>query len=94
MALQLDDACAAVVMGMDRLILHARYMGDSTRYMHERSVAAIVKPNGPLNEHEEGQVKQLLKFFMDVPQTMFHDCLDACSPGDESASLSEVRLLL
>ena len=89
----LDDACAAMVMGMDRLILHARYMEDASIYMHDRTLAAITAPHGPLSHGEGELVHKLLEFFKDVPRTMFEDGLHACEPRDDSASPFEVRLL-
>ena len=74
----LDDACAAMMMGMDRLILHARSMGFVSLYIHERSAPAIVEPHGPLSEAEGTKVKHLLQFFKDVPRKMYEDALAAC----------------
>ena len=85
----LDDACAAMVMGMDRLILHARSMGYVSLYRHERSAPAIVEPHGPLSEAEGTKVKHLLQFFKDVPRKMYEDAWAACylQPHEESAKM-------
>ena len=90
----LHDACAAMVKGMDRLILHACYKEGDIHLVHQHLVRATVTPHGPLSEDEGELVKHLLLFFMDKPKTMFHDCLDACGSGDQFAGLSTVRLLL
>lgn len=69
----LDVACKALVKAADRLVMHAHYMYGSSLYIHKRSVAALLQPEGPLCKGEGEALDNLLGFFQRLPHALFQD---------------------
>ena len=86
----LEHACAAMVIAADRLLLHAHYMHGFSLYLHRRTVAAVVRPHGPLSEADAAVLEELLRFFKGLPEEMCRGGVDSWDPRNPGASLCQV----
>ena len=71
----LDVACKALVKAADRLVMHTQYMYGCSLYLHQRSIAALVQPAGPLCKGEGQVLNKLLRFFRCLPEALITDVL-------------------
>ena len=82
----LDVACKALVKAADRLVMHAHYMYGSSLYIHQRTVPALLLPEGPLCKGEDEALHKLLRFFQRLPEALFKDSLHEsqtiCNPDN------------
>ena len=94
---KLDVARQAMVKAADRLVMHAHYMHCPGLYTHQRLVAAVVQPHGPLRKGEGDALADLLRFFKGLPEELFQDPLHGFSrdPDDtEDREAFRVRVVV